>query len=244
MILEELSKIGLNKNEVKVYLAALELGETTIARLSQKSEVKRSTVYLAIDSLKKQGLISLIKKGKKSFFIAEDPRKIEKKLEERKEAIARIMPELLSFSNVLDKKPKIRYFEGKEALKEIYNDILTYPDREICAWFPDQLYWLKESYFDDYFIPKRLEKNIWVRTIAPETKFNKKYLPLNEKQLRKMKLVSSEKYKIKVEIILYGKKKIGITSYKEELGLIIESEDMFEALQSIFDVMWDGLKGS
>jgi len=57
-----------------------------------------------------------------------------------------------SFSNVIGKKPKIRYFEGRESLKEIYKDILTYPNQEMLAWFPDQLYWIKEDYFSEYFI--------------------------------------------------------------------------------------------
>lgn len=35
--------------------------------------------------------------------------------------------------------------------------------------------------------------------------------------------------------------KINIVSYTEEIGLIIESKNIFEALESIFNVMWKNL---
>ena len=52
MIITELEKTGLTENEAKVYLAALELGETTVIRLAKKAGIKRPTTYLVVDSLK------------------------------------------------------------------------------------------------------------------------------------------------------------------------------------------------
>ena len=149
-LLNELKEAGLSINEAKVYLASLELGESTIVRISQKSKVKRATVYLAIDSLKEQGLISFTKRKNKTLFFAEDPRKLQEKIEEKKEKIAKIMPELLSFSNLIDKKPKIKYFEGREPVKEIFRDLLNYPNQELIGWFPDQSYWLGDDFFSDF----------------------------------------------------------------------------------------------
>ena len=56
------------------------------------------------------------------------------------------MPELLSIANFIDKKPQIRYFEGKEGLKEIFKDTLNYPNQEILAWFPRTF----EKFIDEY----------------------------------------------------------------------------------------------
>ena len=49
---EKLEQIGLDPKEAKVYLAMLELGETTVARIAQKSKIKRTTAYDLVDSLK------------------------------------------------------------------------------------------------------------------------------------------------------------------------------------------------
>ncbi|AKM83885.1 TPA: hypothetical protein DCZ46_00930 [Candidatus Campbellbacteria bacterium] len=240
-LLNELKEAGLSINEAKVYLASLELGESTIVRISQKSKVKRATVYLAIDSLKEQGLISFTKRKNKTLFFAEDPRKLQEKIEEKKEKIAKIMPELLSFSNLIDKKPKIKYFEGREPVKEIFRDLLNYPNQELIGWFPDQSYWLGDDFFSDYFIPKRMAKKIWIRSIAPITDYNKKFAELGKKQLKKTRFVDNDKYNIHIQILVYGKNKIAIISYTEEIGLIIESKNIYEALESIFNVMWESL---
>lgn len=91
MIEDELIEIGLTENEARTYLAALELGETTIVRISKKSGVKRTTTYLSVESLKEKGFLSELKKKKKIFFYAEDPRILQDKIEERKKAIDRIV---------------------------------------------------------------------------------------------------------------------------------------------------------
>jgi len=239
MLENELEKAGLSVDEAKTYLAALELGETIISRLAKKSGVNRSTTYFVIDSLIEKGLISKIRKGKKTFFYAEDPRKIREILKEKEAAIEKIMPSLLAFTNLIDRKPDIRYFEGPQGIKEVYKDTLNYPGQEICAWFSEAFLKFDESFFYDYYIPERLRKKISVRAIFPDTDEMKKFSMLDEKQLRRSKMIPKEKFKMPVEISLYGKRKIGIMAYEEKIGLIIESQKIYTGLKSIFEAMWE-----
>jgi hypothetical protein len=44
-----------------------------------------------------------------------------------------------------------------------------------------------------------------------------------------------------VEINLYGKRLIGIMAFEEEIGLIIESEKIYNTLKSIFEINWKAL---
>ena len=78
MLQKDLQKIGLSEAESKVYLAALELGETNIGRLAKKSGIKRTTTYLVVDTLKEKGLLSSLKKKNKVFFYADDPRALQR----------------------------------------------------------------------------------------------------------------------------------------------------------------------
>ncbi len=107
MLNKELEKIGLNKKEAKVYLACLELFESTIGQISRKSGVKRTTVYDVVDSLKKKGLLSSLSKNQRTYYYAENPKKLERSLDEKKQILENAMPELMSLANMLDKKPKI-----------------------------------------------------------------------------------------------------------------------------------------
>jgi len=237
MDISNLQSAGFTENEAKVYLANLELGESSISRIAQKSGIKRTTTYLAVESLKEKGLLTSLRKKKKTFFYAEDPRKIQELVNERKNNIEHIMPELLSIANFIDKKPQIRYFEGKEGLKEIFKDTLNYPNQEILAWFPRTF----EKFIDEYYVPKRIAKKIWIRALMPDTEKSRQFILSDLAQLRQSKLVSDNKFKVSVEISLYGKNKIGIMSFEEEIGLIIESQKIFESLKSIFEIMWDSL---
>ena len=240
MLLKELEEIGLNEKEASVYLASLELGETNISRLAKKSKIKRTTTYLIVDSLKEKGLVSEIRKKGKSLFYAEDPRSIEDMLEEKKNKLAKIMPELLSFTNLIDKKPEIRYFEGDEGIKNIYKDMLKYPEKEMVSWFSDDYAKdFDESFFEDYFFKKRVEKKIFARIIVPDNKKTRLLKERDKEHLRKTKIISADLFDVKVEINIYGKGSVTIISFKEKFALIIESKMIHDSLKNIFELIWN-----
>ncbi len=236
---KELKTFGLTEHESLIYMTLLEIGEANIAQLTKKSGVNRSTVYLTIDSLREKGLISAIKK-RKTFFYAEDPRKMIDKLEEKKALLNKAMPRFLAAFALLDKKPDIRYFEGEEGIKEIYKDILRTPNQEMLSWYSNEYKeFFDESFFFDYFIPERKKNKIWLRTIYPEDESMRKLASDNASQLRQTRFIANEKFKIECELCLYENNKIGIISYKDRLGVIIASQSIFNTLKSIFEVMWD-----
>jgi len=240
MLIEELTNAGISEEEAKAYLAILELGEGTISRIARKAELKRTSAYLVVERLIKKGLVSTSKQKKHTIYIAEDPRKIEEFLDERKRSIQKIMPELLSFTNLIDKKPQIRYYEGKTGMKEIYKDMLCYPDSEILGMFSESyLGHLDDEFVKNYFYPKRIEKKIWVRAILPDNEMTREITKDDEKILRRSKLISNDKFKIKVDLALYGKNKVSLVSFEEELGIIIESQKIYDSLKGIFETMWD-----
>ncbi|MDD3487202.1 MAG: helix-turn-helix domain-containing protein [Candidatus Moranbacteria bacterium] len=230
----QLKKAGLTESEAKVYLASLELGETNINRISKKSGIKRSTTYWVIDSLKEKGLISILKRNKKTFYFAEDPRKITWQMEENLKEVGASMPGLLAIANFIDKKPSVRFFEGQSGIKEVFKDTLCHPKQEILAWFPRAF----ESFIDEYYVPRRIERKIWVRAIMPDSKKSREFAKAEEKQLRRSKLVSEEEFNLDVEITLYGENKVGIISFEEEIAMMIESRKIHNSLKNIFEIMW------
>jgi len=239
MLYNQLQDAGLNENEAKIYLAVLELGETNVSRIAIKSGIKRTTVYLSLDNLKLKGLISMIKKGHKTLFFAEDPRNLERLMEEKTQRIAKLVPQLLTFTNLIDRKPEIRYFEGTEGLKEVLKDALNYPNRELCMMYSETyISDFDEKFFSDYYVPERIKRKILARSILPDNELMRKHAATNPQSLRQTKLISSELFNIKIEIMIYGSSKIGIISFEEKFALIIESPKIYESLKSIFETMW------
>lgn len=245
MLQNDLQTLGLDQKEAQVYLSLLELGESTIQRISEKSGVKRTTLYDVIASLKAKALAGITSKKGKKYYYAEDPRKFEDQLEEKKQKINSILPELLSFTNLIDKKPKIRYYEGIEGIKEVYRDTLKYPKQETLAWVSfDAVNYFDIDWLWNYYIVKRKEKKIWQRSIAPDFPYMRNVKNYDQEHLRQTRFVSPKEFPFEVEINLYGNSKIGVMSFQEQIGLIVESKKFFNTLKSIFELNWKALDKS
>lgn len=238
----ELKEVGLKEKEARVYISILELGEANIAQISLKSEINRSTVYLALKTLREKGLIHAVKKNR-TLFYAEDPRKMLGDLEKKRTTLEKLMPTLLASFAFIDKKPEIKYFEGERGIKEIFEDILKTPNQEMLSWYSNKYKeFFDEKFFFDYFIPERKRKKIWLRIIYPENSSMRELASSNTEQLRQSRFVDAEKFELESEICLWDKNKIGIISYKDKFGVIISSQSTFNTLKSIFEVMWDSAK--
>lgn len=131
MIEKYLLDIGLSLKEIAVYLASLELGESTVIDIAKKSDVNRTTIYPIIDSLKEKGLLSLVQKGKKQYFYAESPNKIRSfvdskinELEASKESLPELIKQLSALENRRGDKPVVRFYEGNEGINSMMEEFL------------------------------------------------------------------------------------------------------------------------
>lgn len=236
---KDLEIIGLSESEASAYLALLELNEASVAQVALKARLKRPTTYLILESLKEKGLVNMVKRKKKNLFSAEDPRKILDIMEEKKQKMKRIMPELLSFANVLEKKPGIQYFEGWEGIKSVYRDTLDYPGKELRAFFSEvYLTRFDEKFFTDFYYQERINKKIFVRAIMPNNEYIRQLVLHDQEQFRKSKLAPSGIFHMNIEINMYGNGKIGIISFEEDFALIIESKKIYDSLKSLFELVW------
>ena len=239
MLYKNLIEAGFSEKEAKVYLALLELGEGNIAKITQKSGIKRATVYLEIEALKSKGYVSLVKRRGRNIFLAENPLRIEEHLREKTEAVSKLMPELLSIANAMDHKPKVRYFEGIEGVKEVYKDTLQYKGTEILGWYSDdRIDYFDKSFILDYYMQKRIANKIPLRMFAVQSTFMNTMNAKDPAHLRQMKIIKSDQFFFSAEINLYSKDKIAIIAHRENIALIIESKKIHDTLKSIFEIMW------
>ena len=234
-----LSTLGFDEKETAVYIALLELGEVTVSAIVRKSNIKRTTVYAIIETLERRGLIGYTKHNKRTFYFAEDPRLLSDQLEEKKERLNAVLPQLLALSGRFTKKPKIRYYEGKEGIEHVYKDTLLYQNQELVGWVTSRaIHAFDSDFLYNQYLPKRLEKKIWVRAIAPDTLEMRKYKNEDKQSLRTTRLVSGELFPFDVEVCLYGTRNIAIMSFEEQFGMIIESEKLWHTLKSMFEMGW------
>ncbi len=239
MLYKQLQDAGLNENEAKIYLAALELGQTSVSRIARKSGIKRTTVYLSLENLMQKGLMSAIKKDGKIHYYGEDPRNLERIMEERKQKISTLVPQLLAFTNLIDNKPEIRFFEGEEGIKDVIMDSLNYGTKEILMMFSESyLSDFEEDFFEKVYRPERIKRRISSRVLMPNNEQMLNFSSNNPQSLRQSRFLPPNLFKINIQIMLYEKNKISILSYKEKFAFIIDSQAIYESFKSIFETLW------
>src|SRR6266699_2317106 len=86
-LISHVEELGLSNKEARVYLASLALGPSPVQKIADDSGIKRVTTYVILESLVGLGLVSQTSKGKKTYFIAEDPINLERLLDKREQEI-------------------------------------------------------------------------------------------------------------------------------------------------------------
>jgi HTH-type transcriptional regulator, sugar sensing transcriptional regulator len=123
-----LKEAGLTEGEIKVYLALLETGSSTIGPILEQSGITKSIIYRILDKLIKKGLVSYIIKEKTKNFQAAQPNKLleyidsrEKQLQLNKNKIQEMIPQLL-LKQQLTKKSEANIYEGFKGLMTAYEN--------------------------------------------------------------------------------------------------------------------------
>ncbi|MDE2020422.1 MAG: hypothetical protein KGJ13_08810 [Patescibacteria group bacterium] len=248
-----LKSIGLSEKEVGVYLSALEMGRSTVARISRRAGINRTTGYAVLATLCAKGLVAVSGKEPKQEYLAEPPERIvsflEKRIQTREEEIAadqkriceakELLPQLKSMRTVGD-RPQIRFYEGVEGLRYVYEDTLTSKDGiRAFATFEDMEASLGSFY--PTYIKRRAAKKIFSRGIVPHTPEAAARKKHDAEEYRELVLLPNEEPSVFPEIDIYGNK-VMIASEKEKLGVIIESAGIAGAMKRLFELAWERAK--
>lgn len=233
-IRENLKELGFKNKEIAIYLAALELSSASAHEITKKAGLERTSFYDASQQLMKRGLLLQTYKGKKRYYLAADPEKLIEEERDKIKKIEKSIPYLKSIYNLSGVKPKIRFYEGTEGLKEINKDMLK-QRKEVLVFSTPKF--LDETGQD--FIKKRVEAKIPVRIIIPASKEAIEQKKYDKEELRETKMLPQNIFTSNVRIGIY-ENKIFIVNHKEKFGLIIESSDVAEPLKKLFEMVWRG----
>lgn len=115
-----------------MYLTLLGVGVISAIELAKKTGLKKSIVYLILESLVKRGFVREVTIGKRVKYEAESPevlRKIIKdkqgKLDEEIKRIETIISELKSIERDLGEKPEAKFFEGRDGVKQSIHEYVS-----------------------------------------------------------------------------------------------------------------------
>jgi sugar-specific transcriptional regulator TrmB len=238
---------GLTKDQANVYQVLLKGGFMPARKVAISAGLKRGLAYKVLDDLVTLGLIEKNERiSKIALFTCLHPSKIlelvEKKQKEAKLAknsIENIIGSLVSEYNFFSGKPNVRFFEGKDGLNKLYEDILfeTQDIRLIRSPMDDDTLELKDLVASQ--IEKQVKKGIKTRVISPAKNMSLSHISQNDKNNSVTRCwVPWEQFNVPAQILIYGDK-VGITSYKDNLfTTIIENKNIAETFKIFFEYTW------
>lgn len=234
-----LEQIEIKGKRADIYLACLELGGATAYLIAKKSGIKRPTAYDIIDQLTREGLVHKTIKGSIAHFLPTDPQVFMNKTKEKMQRVEAIMPILQNLYNSPKIKPFIRYFEGPEGIREMYEDSLKSLKKgeEIMGYVGEGITEYLPEYAREY-VKRRVEKGVPFRGIYKSAPGLMEYMKNNQKQLRTARILNEKDFPVSNETNIY-KNKMAIASYGREMfGMIIESEEIARSQKAIFELLW------
>ncbi len=242
----ELERIGLTKNESKVYLALLELGLSSAKPIIEKVNMHRQQVYDALDSLMEKGLVSYVVQANRKHFRAEDPGEFLQYFNSRKEEIERqekefrqMLPRLEAAREEGKEEHEATIFKGYKGIKSLLDDMLKEKGEILTIGASDtkaESFQYNLKFNLPIFHKVREEKKIHYRILfSEEMKGRAKELGgLRYTQVRTLPKAftsnsSTNIYGNNTSIIIWG---------KEPFGILIRSKDIAEAQRKHFEMLW------
>ncbi|MBU0577314.1 hypothetical protein KJ742_06215 [Patescibacteria group bacterium] len=231
-----LTNFGMSKKEAQIYLACLELGSGTVMQISRKSGITRGSTYDILEEMLEKGFVSKIHHDRHMVFNSVNPEVLKKRYESNVRNFELVMPELVGLFHK-HSRPRVRYFEGLDGVKRVYEDTLT-STTEILNYANSREIRLHWPAYDDEYVKKRIEKGVYLKGIAPDDEYGKKVKKEDKISLRKTYLLPAKEYRFTNEINIYDNK-VAITSFRDELiGIIIESKEIADTQRDIFKMAW------
>jgi len=243
-MLDKLIELGFSKKQAEVYLALLELGETTISRIAKKSGINRTTIYDIIPDLVRDGYVKRIFGVKTETFRAEPPEKIPLILDKKIRAIKeqtlkaqKLIDQLNLLASKQPGKPRISIFEGKEGIRSLYDDTLLTKEPIKSFGSSEVLEKFDKEFLNDYY-RRRAEKKVFIEAILGDYPTAHDYQKKDKELYREIRIVPRETMDIKPEVYIY-ENKAAFFSFDEKFAVLIESADIAEALKKLHALAWE-----
>lgn len=241
-LIEILRDLGLSEHEAGVYLAALSLGPSTIARIAKAAEIKRTTVYSVVDALQTRGLMNVEVRGLKKFFAASNPEKLDSILDLRKEKLKTVLPDFAALYNLKGGESFIKYYQGIEAIKNVYEglikDVRPHEDYLIIS---DQKRWyeIDEKFFED-FSRRRAKLPINIRMLLVDSDVARLWKE-REKMLNIKVKFLPQGTALSTNLVIIPERVVVQQLTPPIFAMVIENQSTIQMFQQMFEILWKSI---
>jgi HTH-type transcriptional regulator, sugar sensing transcriptional regulator len=238
-----LESIGLDEKKAQLYVAGLQLGTAPASEYAKSTGINRITAYNMLEEMVHCGQFTMVKKMRAKWYAPVAPEYLALEARKNADALHRALPELRSLRGAEYRKPHVRFFEGWEGVKKVYEDTLTAKSQllNFANSAVVREFWPE---YDDEYVTERVRRGIHLRGIAPDDEAGRKVHGEDRQKLREIRLVPGKDFDFTNEINIYDHK-LAICSFtagargdSAMFGVIIESKEVAETQRQIFEMAW------
>lgn len=241
---EELEQLGLSKKEASLYFASLELGKAKASDLADYTGINRGTVYDIARALFKHSLMSTIQEGRITYFTAHSPENFIDRMNEKLKKAHQLLPAIEAIMRTKYHRPKLRFYEGEEGLKAIYNETLKCQSKHMLQFVSvkDMLETVSKEFMQDY-IETRARKHIHLRNInSIKGEINdvaEHYSSHTDPKYLRKSRIAPEGIDFPSMMMVYDDYVALMSTKHENFGFVIESREFGLMMRSLFEVLWN-----
>lgn len=240
-------ELGLSTTTQRVFVDIIDKGPSTARQLAERLNLPRPSVYDHLKILIKKGLVTERQEENKKIFNIDNIKNIKdlldekiKKLEQEKKEFEQSIPSLLKKVSFIE--PQIKFYSGREGVKQVMNSIMLNDDIETILMWPmsEMMKVLGPEYLEEINI-KRVKRNISIRAIWPQDKKldtrKYPYLSADQEHLRELRIAPSN-ITWDMGYWSYGDKVAFLSSEKEGFGFVVHSQDFANLIKVQFNAIW------
>jgi len=241
---EALKQIGLTEGEIKVYLALIELGSSTVGPIIDKSQISSSKVYIILEKLIQKGLTAFITIEKTKYFQATQPISLLELAEKKEKEIQKTKKDL---SLAIQKIQKIQLekqdTEGAKIYKG-YKGLKTGMLETAKSIKKGETYYFFSFEYGENLLLYQVFRDIASKLKSKKAKIN------GLANLKEKKMFSETYKKLGYEMrytelfwpadISFSGKNLQILVWKEREPIlyVLESEALVKSCTKFFNTMW------
>jgi HTH-type transcriptional regulator, sugar sensing transcriptional regulator len=237
----QLDQFGLSEKEARVYLAVLQLGESSVQVIAAKAEIHRVSTYDILDSLIEKGFVRKLKRGSKTVLSVVEPEATMADIRRKSDLFASLLPELNAMRTAASGiKPAAMYLSD---FKEINKAIVEALSKQL-AGSSVFLFASSDTQSMAKFIAMKIgkqcsQRNIELMSIINVQNSDSVNVTDRKESFGEIKLIQSIK-KLNRNTIIFNDKILTIDWVAETALLIVDEPFVFDQ-QVMFEIIWGSL---
>lgn len=247
MIESFLKNNNFNDKDIQIYLDIFRHGQSFASSVATRTEIDRTTVYSALKRLLKQGIIVQTKLNDVRAYMAVSPEIFVDRVDRRMDELKAERNMALIFAKEIQKisksdflAPKIRIFEGVDAIKNLYEQTLEKSGQQKSFLTLDYIPQSLRQFLTVQFIESKKKKKVFSKVLVANNSKSKRYGELDRESNRESRVVKSHPFNLHSEIILFAGKQVAIIDFHKQIyGMVIDSETFYKTMEAMFDFIWD-----